>query len=292
MPDFIFSSTAGTGWATGGNWTPAGPPSTSGDRAFFDSTATNRLAPSNQTATTLTEGHILDNFIQTIGDNGTPMQIGATKLYIHEPTNGSSAGQGSSRINLDLGTPASTIYVFGSSATGSDTGKEPIRIKAVNTSSVLNATGGRIGIATDSIGDVATFGTINVSGASVKVAPGITLTNLNISAGSVYLQSGCTTAAISSGGILTTFGTFLLTTLTQSAGSTVKMNHRPASGNAVTNLNLNDGALLDLSDTPIAIAFGTITPRGRVTIKRNAANRSQVSWTTLDLSNGDINFTS
>ncbi|HYF33822.1 MAG TPA: hypothetical protein VD994_00920, partial [Prosthecobacter sp.] len=121
-----------------------------------------------------------------------------------------------------------TVTVYRTASDSDDAGKEPARIKAVNSANVLHALGGRIGIATDATGDVATFGTINVTGddAVVNLSSGVTLANLNITAGEANINNAVTTIS-HDGGTLTTEGTYNIATMSSGAPNAT-LNHRRA----------------------------------------------------------------
>lgn len=281
-----------TAWATSGNWSPSGAPGASGDSAYFDQNGTASVAGSDQSATTLDLLSIKQSFgsnSRTFGTDGTPLKVKATIVRLGEQSGSTTVAGGPGRINLDLSTALTTINVFDSAGSSTDTYKEPIRIKAVNASNILNVYSGRVGIASDVIGDVATFGTINItgSGAYVNLASGLTLTTLNHSDGTCNVYGAITTVNYS-GGQLTTDGDYTITTFTSSNGGQAILNHRKTSGNSITTLTAYDGTFIDLSNNAATFTIGTFNVNGEVTIKRNPANPSHFSWTTLNWGTGSI----
>lgn len=274
----IWGGASSTVWATAGNWSGANTPPITGDTVYLDSTAANNIAGSDQSAITLAAMYVSSTFTKLYGDLATSLKVKCTLLTIHTASGSAVAGGGTGRFNHDGSTAATTITVLGSKSSSSDTGLEPIRIKAVNSANVLSALSGRIGVATNAVGDVSTFGTINVDGSAVvNIAAGVTLTTLNTLGGATTLNNLVTTAN-HSGGSLTTFGDYTITTLNLRNGAAVKLDHIKTAGNIITTVN-SYGGMLDFSDNPNAVNIGTLVINGNTIIKENYVG--QVTWTTL-----------
>ncbi len=213
MARYKWIGTTSTAWATNTNWSPAGPPATSGDTVTNDQDGIAAIAASDQSATTLTAWNIKSTYTYAIGDAATPLQVSATSLRIGDPSGSSTVGAGSGRINLNLGSVASAITVVTTKNSSTDSGKEPVRIKGTSASNKLYVQGGRVGVATDNIGDAATFNTIAVTGTQTvcNIASGVTLTTLRAELGTTSLACAATTV-YHDGGNLATAGSGAITT--------------------------------------------------------------------------------
>lgn len=282
----IWGGATSTAWALAGNWSPASIP-VSTDTVYLDSTAANNIAGSDQSAVTLAAMSVSSTFTNLYGDLDTPLKIKCTLMTIHTASGSAVDGGGTGRFNHDGSTAATTITVLDSKGSSQDTGLEPIRIKAVNSANILNALGGRIGVATNAIGDVATFGTINVDGSAVvNLAAGLTLTTLNTLGGTTTLNNLATTVN-HSGGSLTTFGDYAIATLNLRNGATVTCNHQKTAGNIFTTVT-SYGGTLDFSNNPYAVNIGTLVIDGDTIIRENYVG--QVTWTTLTRNNGSFSI--
>lgn len=277
-----------TAWATSGNWSPANAPAATGDSAYFDYNGTAAVAGSDQSATLLDLLSIKQSYIRAFGDT-TPLKVKATLVRIGEQSGSTTTAAGSGRINLDLSTAVSTVNIYGSASSSTDTYKEPIRIKAVNASNTMNLLAGRVGIATDAIGDVSTFGTINITGngAYANLGSGLTLTTLNQSDGVCNVNNAITTVNYS-GGSLQTEGVYTITNFNASSGGQATLNHRQTSGYSITTLTGYDGAFIDLSQNALPFTVFTFNVNGEVTIKRNPANPGHFTWVALNFATGSI----
>jgi hypothetical protein len=218
-----------TVYTTIGNWVSGAAPAALDD-VYFDenSVGTGGCAGSDQSGTTLTSFTVKMTNSYPVGSNGTPLKIKTATCTIGDPSLSATTAAGTGRINLDLSTTAAVINVKDSATSSTDTGKEPVRIKCNNSANILNQTGGRLGIATDAIGDTATLGTINVTGSSatLNIGSGTTYTNLNISAGTVTAYKSSSSAIIShDGGTLNSEGTYNIGTV-HARGGTANFNHR------------------------------------------------------------------
>jgi hypothetical protein len=281
-----------TNWDTAGNWSSSGEPANTGDSAYFGTFSTTAVAGSDQSGITLDYLEIPMTMLFTVGDNATPLKVGMTLARIGEPGGGTTDSAGCGRINLDLDTDAGTIYIKDSNQANDDAGKEVIRLKGNNSSTVINVTGNAsVGIATNAVGDTATFGTINVTGqgATVNCGGGLTLTNFYQTNGMAVLRSApATLVRVEGRGNLTTYGDYTLPALTI-AGGTVTANHRKlTAGNEVTTLTLETGGVLDVSALSDTFAVGTIVVNGDCRIITNPALPSHFSWTTLTRNSGKI----
>lgn len=262
-------------FATGANWFTGSAPTT-GDTVIIDQTATGPLAASNQSAILLAALNVTAGNTQLIGDAATPLQIGATVLRIGDPTISGVQGNGSGRINLDVGAGLSNITIVTSSQNPVDTGLTPVRVKGTNASNVVVMLGGLASVAGNTISETATVLSCDVLGGTLILNNGVTWTTLSQSGGSVTTNSGGTTLN-QYGGTCTTQGIGIITTC-NIAGST-SLSHRPASGAMITTLNAHAGGVADFSGNPLA---GTVTNTNvyrTSTVRLNAALPGNIVFT-------------
>lgn len=221
---FVWIGTTDTAFATAGNWSPSGPPTT-GDTVIVDGRATKALAGSDQSAITLASLQTFEPQY-AIGSAGTRLKIGATSVEIGlTPSDGSSGTP--AEVHLDLHTAATTVVVGKTANTGTS-GIEPVTIKGVHTSNSFTVSGPAVvGIATAAPADVATFPTINIQNqsAKVRVGSGVTTTTVTKTTGDLVLRCAATTLTTLAG-----------TTKTEGAG-------------AITTANIADKATLNSSGT-------------------------------------------
>lgn len=244
----LWVGTTSTAWGTSGNWASTSAPATSGDSAQFDFNAVGGVAGSDQSATTLTALTIASTFQAfNFGDLATPLKVKAATAFIGGASGGQK-GTFTKRINWDASTVATTIVVYGtaSAAASADAGLEPVRIKGVNSSNAISIYQGVVGIATNALGDVATFGTISVLGtqAQVNVASGVTLTTLEMQTGGTANMYCGAASVLNDAGTLSTYGSGAITTKLNVSGI-ANLN----SSGTITLLNgLNGGSINLLGD--------------------------------------------
>lgn len=251
------TATANTGpnnWDVAANWSTGSVPVT-GDTVFLEGSAVSIQYGLAQSAVTLAALNILASFT---GDIGLPetrvgtagsyleyraqyLAIGATVVII-----GDGVGQGSSRIKLDAGTVQTTLSVKQTS-TGAEPNLEALQWKGTHVANVVNVLRGSVAIAGYG-GDVATVATLTVgfitsqsTDATVRCGPGCTLTTINMSGGTLEINSGATTI-IKGSGNLTIKGAANVTTLTDDAGTTVYQGT-----GTITTANVGNAATLDFS---------------------------------------------
>ncbi len=250
-----------TGWSTASAWfdnttgaTATVAPAT-GDTVNFDASAVGAMTGDNQSAITVAQMNLKSAFTQTVGTQGSPLQIGATIIRIGDTAAGQT-GNGSGRINLNLGSVQSTILVLNTAGSGLDSGLEPVRIKGTNASNSIEVLGGTVGIATDSNGDAATFAAVNMSSGIVDVGAGATITAATIKGG-VFNSLSCPTTLTQYGGSSANGGTGSCTTANLYGGKSA-FSCRPASGNTVGTLLLA-GGIADFTGNPLAATIGALT---------------------------------
>jgi len=268
MATKVWLGTTDTSWDTAGNWSSSGEPAAS-DSVYFnqDGTGTSGVAGSDQSGNTLARLDILKTYLYAFGSNGTPLKCAASIVNIGD-LGGAGSANGSGRINLDLHTVATTVTVYDTGSSSTDTGKLPCRIKGTNASNVITVKGGSVGIATDSPSDTAQFPTMNVTGGALYSASGTTWTTANITAGTLTTNSAGTTVnqsggtwvhnsgnlgtVNSEGGVATINGSGTITTL-NAKGGTVYCN----TSGTVSTIHIYDGTV-DLTQSLTARTVSSV----------------------------------
>ena len=268
-------------WSVAANWSPSGVP-VSTDDVYLEDSSQSVTAGFAQGAVALNSLNIAGSYTGSVGDADDYLVIEATTVNIgYNYGIGTASQSGRIKLDLDSGT-ASTVNVFNTKTTGTDTNLPPVRLKITNASAVINLMKGKIGIAMET-GETSTIGTINVLYTSnVKgdvdcfIGDGVTLTTLNIDGGETSLRSAVTTINAAAGE-LTTYGSGAITTLNIS-GTDVVSN----SSGTITTANIT-GGLLDLTKNPTA---RTIT-----TLKLDAPGVVHYDPTTITLTNDIAPYT-
>jgi hypothetical protein len=298
MSSYFWSSTSSTDPTLGANWTKSdgttGTAPANGDDvtiAAIPGVQLASIAAADMSAVTLNSLTVSQTFTGTIGTTSTSgtfgyWKIGATTWTIGKPSSDGSSATGSGRIKIDFGSGAftGTVLATGPSA---DSGLEPVRIKGSNAGNKLYVLGGRVGVATSLPGESATLAEVDVNGSTAvcNLAAGVNWTNANVSSGgTLNVNSGSTgTLSISPGSTATAQGAAAIATI--NAGGNAFLNHRPASGAAVTTLNLYPTGTADFSQNPANVTVATLNHQKGGTLTANPANPGHLSVTTRNLIN-------
>lgn len=243
-------------WSVGANFSDGAVP-VSTDTVVVDGRSTQAVtAGLNQSAVTLARLTIVAGS-PSIGTTAAPLRISATVLDINVPPTDGSNPSPATTVNLDTGSNATTCTVHGSNSTGSG-GVEPVVWKGAHASNVLYVRGGNVGIATCVPGDTATLPALQVLGDNntrVRVASGVTLTNLVQTGGIVRLECAATTVN-QDGGELVTEGGGAIGTLY--ANGTARLN----SSGTVTTLYVEPAGLVDFTGSTAARTVTTCAVHG------------------------------
>jgi hypothetical protein len=178
---------------------------------------------------------------------------------------------------------ASDTTVYGTNANG-ESQRPAVMLLAAHASAdfSVRACPGGVGFAVDVPGETATIGDLNIltpNGSNqVILERGVTYTSITQDGGTASVVSAvaATTHTIN-GGLLIDDGQHAVTTVTVNGGTAV-LNNKPAAGDAVVTLNVEDGGEVDLQQSNIARTFTTVNWNGG-SILDNAA----VTKTTLNL---------
>lgn len=299
MSTYFWSSTSSTDPTLGANWTKSdgttGTAPANGDDvtiAAIPGVALASIAAADMSAVTLNSLTISQSFTGTIGTASVAggtfgyWKIGATSWTIGKPSADGSIAVGSGRIKIDFGSAAFTGTVL-AAGTSVDSGAEPVRIKGSNAANKLYVLGGRVGVATNLPGETATLAEVDVTGSTAicNLGPGASWTNANVSGGgTISLNSGSSgMLSVSSGSTAVAQGSGAIATI--NAGGSTLLNHRPASGSAVTTLNLYPTGTADFSQVPSAVTVGTLNHQAGGVLIANAANPAHLAVTTRNLVN-------
>ena len=244
-----------------GNWLPSGTPG-NGDDVYIDGDVDLLYGLDALSAVTLNSLNIAASFTGTIGlpfiNNDSVaapyaeyrvqyLEVGATTSNI-----GTGDGNGSGRVKIDFGSVATTCNIY---ATGRslDSGLSSVQIKGTSGSNVVNVFGGTSDIAMQP-GNSATVSQLNVvptsNSATARCGSGVTLTTLNLAAGTAELHAGATTVN-QTAGTLNVYGSGTVTTVNLDGGTLVYQ-----SSGTITTLNVGNGATADFTKN---IASRTIT---------------------------------
>lgn len=298
MSSYFWSSTSSTDPTNGANWTKSdgttGTAPTNGDDvtiAAIPGVTLASIAAADMSSVTLNSLTISQTFTGTIGTTATTgtfgyWKISATTWTIGTPSSDGTSASGSGRIKIDFGSAAFTGSVL-ATGTSSDSGQQPVRIKGSNASNKLYVLGGRVGIATNMTGETSTVSEVDITGSTAicTLGPGVTWTNANVAGGGTLTTNSGSSGAlsVSSGSTATTQGSSAIATV--NAGGTTNLNHRPASGAAITTLNLYPTGTADFSQLPSSVTVTTLNHHKGGVVSANSANPGHLAVTTRNLVN-------
>lgn len=249
MADKTFIPTTGPQtWNTGSNWSPTGVPATA-DRVYIRSGDGTLVitAGATQAAVLLAELVTYDTFLGSL-----TVDVHATVERHGFPSGSPNANGGSPKIVRDNGSAATTLIVYKTAASADATlGYGAVRWTGTHaTLNSITVLSGSVDIATDLSAAVVT--TLNVQGGTVTVGKNATTKAIVQTAGAVTHSGLCDAAgsALVSGGTITTNGVTLLPTVTVTGNATANLGHRPASGDACTDVYLRSGGTINLQYDP------------------------------------------
>ena len=215
-------------YSTAGNWS-GGVPVAAGDVLIQGSVSI--TAGLNQSAVAIDKFEVAPGYSGTIGSVTAPLQI--------DPDGFDFTSTGLAYI--DIGSAAISPVVRGT-ATAATAGTAGLYLKgsAIATLSVLKGTVA-VALLTDETATITTanclFTTTQATDAGLILGPGVTLTTLNQTGGSVDLRCALTTIN-ATGGTLNTRGSGAITTM-NADGATIY----PQSTGTITTLNANAGTI-------------------------------------------------
>lgn len=263
MAILYWTGTAADGnWTNSANWSTGAFPVT-GDDVTLDRTSDDITLNLNQSAVLLSSLSITNSFQGTIGNipDATDefLQIGATVVTI-----GDGTGNGSSRLNLELGTDVTTINIINASSTGTDFPKAPLRINANNASNVIQVNGNNSTVSfLDNTDDTGALGNIDIiNGNDIQIGSGATYTSLTMIEGTCTSFETSGTVKVSAG-TMRLEGTGAISSIIQTGGELI--------WNSTGTVNSYDGigGTLETTDSALARTITTLTKSPGFTFNRN-----------------------
>jgi len=260
-------------WNAAANWSTNSVPTT-GDEVFIEDSDVSILYGLDQSSIILDHLHIAASFTGEIGlprwcGNGAADYVEYRDRYLAISAMtvevGSGEGDGSSRIQLNLGTVAANVTVY-RTAMPTDADMPAVLLRGTHASNVLNVLGGSVGVAM--LGDeVATLATLRHSGGEVRVSQRVTLATVERSGDGLLTMECAATTLHQSGGETRIVGKGAFGTIELEGGeidyrsngtiTSMTLGHPTATINfsadlrarTVTNCTLQRGVILDPHET-------------------------------------------
>jgi hypothetical protein len=251
-----------TDWSRAANWSPSGVPVASDTVTFQSSSTYSVTAGLDQSSVSLGAMRVEAGYSGSIGTSSSPLLCDPASLVVDTGDVGAS-------LYFDFG--AQTLDVTVKSCSFGALGTYGVELSGAGVAiSNLIVDSGKVGLCTG-VGETATVTTARVSGSAgdLTIGTGVTLTNVDQSAGSILLA--CSVQDIDlSGGILTTDQAAAVSTSATVHGGTLNLdasgtvaalvvhggtvNFRGGVARTVTALTLNQGSV---SYDPQAITIST-----------------------------------
>ena len=263
-------------WANAGNWNTIGATNripTSADHVYFENNAVDCDEVMDQSAFTLPSLNIDQSYTGSIGTSTAPLQVGATILNIGQHS-GPGTPAGSPLINIDLGTPASTITVS-NTGTSADTSRAPVRLKGTHVTNVLTVKKGKVEFGSDTDDITSKLRTVVVSydtkvntDADLFIGKNVALaTSLTCFGGDTVIECDCPLTTVHAG-TMTFTGTWAGATILNTYGGTSTLNSGAAT---LTNCNVYGGTVDFTKSTSARTVTNAILGAGGV-IKFNSSH--------------------
>ena len=284
--------------AVASNYAPSGVP-TNGDDLYFEanpsgtdySVTTNLSTFQNTTLNSINVGQTYSGQIG-VANTGTSstttgyMSLGGTNstaitVNIGYQFGGTSAGNGSSLIRLNVGSSSAMINITNTAASSAMANAGPVTILGANTGNTMNIQAGTATVAIDAT-EASIFATINNKG-NLTLGGSVTLTMVNHNGGNITIRSGVVTInqtlgnsnIVGSG----TVGTFNL----YGGGSILNTT------GTITNLNIYS-ATADMSRNQAARTVTTVTGYAGATLNLNNGVKNSITITNPINTNGAMNI--
>jgi len=175
---------------------------------------------------------------------GTYLQVGATEVKI-----GDGKGQGSGLIKLNLGSVQTSIQVF-KTGQPSDQDYGAVQLIGTHASNVLRVFDGSVDVAMGP-SEVATFLTITVSGGTVRLGGGCTLTTVEADGNAVVeVRSAATTLRTQGSGVIRKIGSGAVGTVDIGGGQV-----EYSAAGTITTLTVRAGKTFDASKLTVAVTI-------------------------------------
>jgi len=249
-------------YSTSGNWSPGAVPQANDDVVIQG--AVSITSGLDQSAVAIDTFTVLESYTGAIGTVNEYLEIDVDDSFLYYSTGGPSY--------IDIAGNAISPQIFNTKAfAGGDyglylkggTGGTAVTSLTVHKGAVhVNEHGGGT--------NTSSFTTINVgfvnnqsSDSKVLIAPGTTVTNLNISGGEVELQVAAGTINMLAG-VLTTTGSGAITTLNLRGGAAY-----PKSNGVITSLNASDGTIDFTRDSAAKVVTNFNADGATITFDKN-----------------------
>lgn len=245
-------------YSTAANWSPANVPVNS-DTVRIPAGGGNISSGLNQSAVSLTAFIVEKGYTGTIGSSSGYLQIVTSRFEF----------EGSGLSYVDLGTSAISPQVFGTASGGTGTPGLYLLGSALVT---LNVTGGSVGLAVG-VGETSTVATarLALTGASLWLGTGVTLTTWDNHAGDGIIRCALTTLNVYGGTVLTA-EVGAITTVNVKGGTLT-----PNSTGTITTLNSYGGSV----DFRQSDAARTVTTTNKYKGGSININKEAVTYTTF-----------
>ena len=225
------------------NWSPPGVPAAADDVYIKESSQDIDTNLSNL-GVTLSSFHVEQSYLGLLGLEDTFLEIRTALLYIGADPTGSELN-GPLRCNIDVNGTACDIRVFDSNPGSADSGRNAIRLRALNAASRLFMEGGIASFSEDPE-DAGQLALVDTANSQLLIGENVTLADIISRSGSFsVIRSSPTGTVTAFGGELDTDLAVALNTVEVKGGT---VNHN-GSGN-ITLANVING-LLNLLDSNV-----------------------------------------
>lgn len=261
-------STGSGDWAATGNWSGGAVP-TSGDTVVFEKNQYAVSGSLNQSAVTNVSLVVHASYTGTLGDADNYLQLGCSSVEVGRDDEGQRY-PGSARLNLDIGTVASTVTIINTGMIPADTGFMPMRLLANNNTTAVRIRKGCIEIA-GFTGETSTIDDIEIgddaSGSQqskVTLGAGVTMDDLNARGGRSIIRCAVDAMNVWQGASVQTEGSGTIATCRVRGGTMVAN-----STGTITAATVSDGGTLDTLQSPAARTISGLTVYGPSVFKKH-----------------------
>ncbi len=247
MANKIWTGAVDNSYSVAGNWIGGVPVAT--DNVYLTTGYINSInAGLNQSGVAITSFNADLGYTGSVADSGTYLQINSTNVILGKPmATGNASGSG--RMNLNFGSVATTVNVYGGSTNSTDLYQTCYKLLGTSISqlSVLN---GQVGVALD-IGSVSGITSVTIDGGYVVFGPGVGNPTFTLNSGILNSATTATVTASTINGIYNYSGTGAHTTMNILGGGYVNY----TGSGTIDTLNITGN--LDLSNS--LLPFGSVT---------------------------------
>jgi hypothetical protein len=196
------TATTSVSFTNGAIWEGGTAPATGDEAHLRDANLKFDLTLSHSPSSSRSWSSTTPSRARSAGAGTNSITISFDVGWFHVPAVRSLNSVGSPLININHGSNAADITVYGSKIPpGTDSGLMPIRFLGTATSGTsLNVINGSVAYGANSISETGTCHTLSVTGRAPRVTgPGITLTTVNVAAGELDVNSAVPTLNLTGG---------------------------------------------------------------------------------------------